>query len=163
MSPMAALWRWPVRTLAAHVLLFVVLLVPSAVLGNDGGAAALFGVDRYLGGSVLYLVLLLPLVLVLGLALGVVAGGALQLWGARPLLAAAVVGLAAAALALTALSWFDGWDRIPPLTALAHGMPIAVLAGLLTVRDARRLGGGRVAARTRRGVDLPRERTPAAG
>lgn len=163
MSPMAALWRWPVRTLVAHVLFFVALLVPSAVLGNDGATAALFGVDRYLGGSVLHLVLLLPLVLVLGLALGVVAGGALQLWGARPSLAATVVGLAAAALALTALSWFDGWDRIPPFTALAHGIPIAVLAGLLTVRDARRLGGGRVAARARHGVDLTRERTPAAG
>jgi hypothetical protein len=163
MSPMAALWRWPLRALAGHVLLFVALLVPPAVMGNDGRTAALFGVDQYLGGSVLYLFLLLPLVLVLGLALGVVAGGALQLWGARPLLAATVVGLAAAALALTALSWFDGWDRIPPLTALAHGMPIAVLAGLLTVRDARRLGAARVAARTRHGVDLARERTPAAG
>lgn len=163
MSPMAALWRWPVRALGAHVLLFVVLLVPSAVPGDAGTAAARFGVGRYLGGSVLYLVLLMPLVLVLGLALGVVAGGALQLWGARPFIAATVVGSAAAALALTALSWFDGWDRIPALTALGHGTPIAVLAGLLTVRDARRLGGGRVAARTRHGVDLARERTSAAG
>jgi hypothetical protein len=163
MSPMAALWRWPLRALAGHVLLFVALLVPPAVMRNDGRTAALFGVDEYLGGSVLYLVLLLPLVLVLGLALGVVAGGALQLWGARPFLAATVVGLAAAALALTALSWFDGWDRIPPLTSFAHGAPIALLAGLLTVRDARRLGAGRVAARTRHGADLPRERTPAAG
>ncbi len=163
MSPMAALWRWPLRALAAHVLLFVALLVPPAVVGYNGRTAALFGVDRYLGGSVLYLVLLLPLVLVLGLALGVVAGGALQLWGARPFLAATVVGVAAAALALTALSWFDGGDRIPPLTSIAHGAPVALVAGLLTVRDARRLGGGRAAARTRHGVDLARERTPAAG
>ena len=163
MSPMAALWRWPLRALVAHVLLFVALLVPHAVVGNDGSAAAPFGVDPYLGGSVLYLVLLLPLVLVLGLALGVVAGGALQLWGARPFLAATVVGVAAAALALTALSWFDGWDRIPLLTSLAYGAPIALLAGLLTIRDARRLGAGRVAARTRGAVDLARERTPAAG
>ncbi len=163
MSPMAALWRWPLRALGGHVLLFVALLVPPAVVGNDGSTAALFRIDKYLGGSVLYLVLLLPLVLVLGLALGVVAGGALQLWGARPLIAATVVGVAAAALVLTVLSWFDGWDRIPPMTSLAHGAPIAVLAGLLTVRDARRLGGGRVAARTRHGVDLARERTPAAG
>ncbi len=163
MSPMAALWRWPLRALVAHVVLFVALLVPPVIMGNGSRTAALFGIDRYLGGSVLYLVLLLPLVLVLGLALGVVAGGALQLWGARPLLAATVVGVSAAALALTALSWFDGWDRIPPLTALAHGTPIAVLAGLLTVRDARRLGGGRAAARTRHSVDLARERTPAAG
>ncbi len=163
MSPMAALWRWPLRALGGHVLLFVALLVPPAVVGNDGSTAALFRIDKYLGGSVLYLVLLLPLVLVLGLALGVVAGGALQLWGGRPLLAATVVGVAAAALALTALSWFDGWDRIPPVTSLTYGAPIALLAGLLTVRDARRLGAGRVAARTRGGVDLARERTPAAG
>jgi hypothetical protein len=163
MSPMAALWRWPLRALVANVLIFVALLVPPVVVRNEGRTAALFGLDRYLGGSVLYLVLLLPLVLVLGLALGVVAGGALQLWGARPLIAATVVGVAAAALALTALSWFDGWDRIPPRTALAHGAPIALVAGLLTVRDARRLGGNRAAARTRRGADLARERTPAAG
>ena len=69
----------------------------------------------------------------------------------------------AAALLLTALSWFDGWERIPALTSLAHGGPVALLAGLLTVRDARRLGSSRAAARTRHGLGLARERTPAAG
>lgn len=163
MTPMTALWRWPLRALGAHVLLFAALLVPPAVGGNNGGLAALGGLDRYLGGSMVYFVLLLPLVLVLGLALGVVAGGALQLWGARPLAAATVVGAAAACLVLTAVSWFDGWERIPPLTFLAYGGPVALLAGLVTVRDARRLGGPRAAARASSDVDLSHERTPAAG
>jgi len=163
MSPMQALWRWPLRALVAHVLLFMALLVPPVLARRDGRLAAVGGLDQYLGGSALYFVLLLPLVLVVGVALGVVAGGALRLCGARPLVAATVVGLTAAALVLATLSWFDGWERIPPLASLAHGAPVALLAGLLTVRDARRLGAGRVAARTRHGVDLARERTPAAG
>ena len=100
MSPMSALWRWPMRALSAHVLLFVVLALTAAVAARAGGLAVIGGIDQYLGGSVLYFVLLLPLVLVLGLALGVVAGGALQLWGARPMVAATVVGVTAAALAL---------------------------------------------------------------
>jgi hypothetical protein len=148
MSPRGALWRWPVRALAAHALLFALQLVT-------------FG--RYLGGSTLYFVLLLPLVLVLGVAVGVVAGGALQLWGARPLVAATVVGLTAAALVLATLSWFDGWERVPPLTAVAYGGPVALVAGLLTVRDARRLTRPRAATRLRAGADLGREGTPAAG
>ena len=163
MSPMAALWRWPLRALSAHVLLFVVLLVAAAVAERAGGMPVIGGVDAYLGGSVLYFVLLLPLVLVLGVALGVVAGGALHLWGARPLLAAAVVGVTAAALGLASLSWFDGWERIPVLTVLAYGGPVALLAGALTVRDARRLGRPRHLARPRPRTDLAREGTPAAG
>ena len=163
MSPMAALWRWPLRALVAHVVLFVTLAATASVAAGAGGLSVIGGVDPYLGGSVLYFVLLLPLVLVLGMALGVVAGGALQLWCARPLLAATVVGVTAAALALTALSWFDGWERIPALTVLGYGGPVALVAGLLTFRDARRLAGGRAAARTRHGLGLPRERTPAAG
>ena len=135
--------RWPLTAAAAK---------------RVGGLAVLGGVDPYLGGSVLYFVLLLPLVLVLGLALGVVAGGALQLWGARPLLAAAVVGVTAAALGLASLSWFDGWERIPALTVIAYGGPVALLAGLLTVRDARRLGRPRHLARAR-----PRRRPGARG
>jgi hypothetical protein len=163
MSPMTALWRWPARALSAHVLLFVTLVVAAAVVGRVGGPVVIGGVDRYLGGSVLYFVLLLPLVLVLGLALGVVAGGALQLWGARPLVAATVVGVTAAALVLAALSWFDGWERIPALTVIAYGGPVALLAGLLTVRDARRLGRPRHLARAGPRADLAREGTPAAG
>ena len=163
MSPMTALWRWPLRALSAHVVLFVALVVTAAVVERAGGLAVIGGLDRYLGGSVLYFVLLLPLVLVLGLALGVVAGGALQLWGARPLVAAAVVGVIAAALVLASLSWFDGWERIPVLTGIAYGGPVALLAGLLTVRDARRLGRPRHLARARPRADLAREGTPAAG
>lgn len=163
MSPMTALWRWPLRALAAHVLLFAALAATAALAARVGGLVAIGGVDQYLGGSVLYFVLLLPLVLVLGLALGVVAGGALQLWGARPLVAATVVGVTAAALVLASLSWFDGWERIPSLTAIAYGGPVALFAGLLTVRDARRLGRPRHLARARPGADLAREGTPAAG
>ncbi|HET7822130.1 MAG TPA: hypothetical protein VFL10_11460 [Ornithinibacter sp.] len=160
---MSALWRWPVRALSAHVLLFAVLALTAAAAARAGGPAVLGGIDPYLGGSVLYFVLLLPLVLVLGLALGVVAGGALQLWGARPMVAATVVGVTAAALVLAGLSWFDGWEQIPVLTVIAYGGPVALLAGLLTVRDARRLGRPRHLARARPGADLAREGTPAAG
>ena len=111
MSPMGALWQWQLRALVAHVLLFVALLV-TAVVGNDSSATALFGVDRYLGGSVLYLVLLLPLVLVLGLALRVVAGERCGC-GARPLVAATVVGVAATALRAGRPVLVRRWDRIP--------------------------------------------------
>ena len=163
MSPMTALWRWPLRALAAHVLLFVALAATAALAARAGGLAAIGGIDQYLGGSVLYFVLLLPLVLALGLALGVVAGGALQLWGARPLVAATVVGITAAALVLASLSWFDGWERIPAPTVLTYGGPVALLAGVLTVRDARRLGRPRHLARPRPRADLAREGTPAAG
>ena len=163
MSPMSALWRWPMRALSAHVLLFAVLALTAAAAARAGGLAVIGGIDQYLGGSVLYFVLLLPLVLVLGLALGVVAGGALQLWGARPMVAATVVGVTAAALVLASLSWFDGWERIPALTVIAYGGPVAMLAGLLTVRDARRLGRPRHLARARPRPDLAREGTPAAG
>src|SRR6478609_4824894 len=75
MSPMQALWRWPLRALVAHALLFVALLVPPVLARRDGRLAAVAAVDQYLGGSALYFVLLLPLVLVVGVALGVVAGG----------------------------------------------------------------------------------------
>ena len=163
MSPMAALWRWPARALSAHVLLFVALVLTAAVVDRVGALAVIGGVDQYLGGSVLYFVLLLPLVLVLGVALGVVAGGALRLWGARPLVAAAVVGATAAALVLASVSWFDGWERIPALTVVGYGGPVALLAGLLTVRDARRLGRPRHLARARPPADLARGGTPAAG
>jgi hypothetical protein len=161
MSPMQALWRWPLRALVAHVLLFMALLVPPVLARRDRRLAAVGGLDQYLGGSALYFVLLLPLVLVVGVALGVVAGGALRLCGARPLVAATVVGLTAAALVLATLSWFDGWERVPPASVVAYGGPVALLAGLVTVRDARRLGRPRHLARSR--PDLAREGTPAAG
>ena len=64
---------------------------------------------------------------------------------------------------LASLSWFDGWERIPALTVLAYGGPVALLAGALTVRDARRLGRPRHLARARPRGDLAREGTPAAG
>ncbi len=163
MSPMAALWRWPLRVMVAHVLLFVTLATAASAAARLGGLSVVGGVDPYLGGSVLYFVLLLPLVLVLGMALGVVAGGALQLWGARPLLAATVVGLTAAALALAALSWFDGWERIP--AAHRHRLRRAGRTARRSADRARRPtagrqpGGGTHPARPRTGArEDPRRR-----
>ena len=87
--------------------------------------------------------------------------GALRLRPASTASPSPVVGLTAAALVLATLSWFDGWERVPPASVVAYGGPVALLAGLVTVRDARRLGRPRHLARSR--PDLAREGTPAAG
>ena len=78
-----------------------------------------------------------------------------------PFLQRRSVQVTAAALVLTSLSWFDGWERVAPVSVIAYGGPVALLAGLVTVRDARRLGRPRHLARPH--PDLAREGTTAAG